>query len=341
MADDKYTSQAERFSNLSREGSDATPTGQKPSFGQKAKRHCAKWWWVHVLVWIAIILIVVLPIIYVGIPNIAQQQLNDSTLTVEAQAVTNPQPNSVELAINSTAHSKSSFHPTIEGFEGSLYLKDQPEKPFGILHIPETSVQSAVPINITQTLEITDMDAFIAYNKLIVTSETYSYGIKGKTVIHQQGLDGINVDYDKTVTQKGLNGFKGFELQDYNITIMPESDGTTLRGTAYIPNPSVSTLQLGNAVFNLTCEDQYIGQAFINDLVLRPGDNYYPTNAKTNQTLVVSILMNGKHGDFQLPINIIGDSITNSDGIKIDYLSEAMRASTISISLNASVAFNN
>lgn len=35
---------------------------KKPTKGQKAKAHCKKWWWVHVIVFIIVVLVVVLPV---------------------------------------------------------------------------------------------------------------------------------------------------------------------------------------------------------------------------------------------------------------------------------------
>lgn len=34
---------------------------KKPTFGQKLKRHCARFWWVHVIIFIIVVLVVVLP----------------------------------------------------------------------------------------------------------------------------------------------------------------------------------------------------------------------------------------------------------------------------------------
>lgn len=34
---------------------------RKPTFGQKLKRHCARFWWVHLIILIIIVLVVVLP----------------------------------------------------------------------------------------------------------------------------------------------------------------------------------------------------------------------------------------------------------------------------------------
>jgi cytoskeletal protein RodZ len=39
---------------------DATPT--KPAFGQKVKRHCHRFWWLHVIIFVVVVLVVTLPV---------------------------------------------------------------------------------------------------------------------------------------------------------------------------------------------------------------------------------------------------------------------------------------
>jgi len=34
---------------------------KKTTFGQKLKRHCSRFWWLHALVLIAVVLVIVLP----------------------------------------------------------------------------------------------------------------------------------------------------------------------------------------------------------------------------------------------------------------------------------------
>lgn len=37
-------------------------SGTKPTFGQKFKRHCARFWWLHVIIFIIIVLVITLPV---------------------------------------------------------------------------------------------------------------------------------------------------------------------------------------------------------------------------------------------------------------------------------------
>lgn len=41
---------------------DEPKTGTKPPFKQRVKRHCARFWWLHLLILIVIVLVTVLPV---------------------------------------------------------------------------------------------------------------------------------------------------------------------------------------------------------------------------------------------------------------------------------------
>ena len=55
-----------------------------------------------------------------------------------------------------------------------------------------------------QTVQITDVDAFADYNKLLMTSEEVQLDIKGRTDLHLMRNPVTTVDYRKTVTMKGM-----------------------------------------------------------------------------------------------------------------------------------------
>lgn len=143
----------------------------------------------------------VLPIIFVAIPHKAQKDINASTLEVTSQEVTDTQPDKVHLKIKSVARSGSSFHPTIEGFKAGLSTEGQ--EPFLYLNIPEIKAEAETPIDFEHDAEIINLDSFKEYNKVAIASEKFTISLKGKTKVHQKGLQAISVDYDKKVEMKG------------------------------------------------------------------------------------------------------------------------------------------
>lgn len=153
------------------------------------------------LVVAVIVLIIVLPIVYVGIPNKAQHDINASTLEVTSQEVTDTEPDKVHVHIEAIAHSSSSFHPTLEAFRAGLSLEGQ--DPFIYLDIPQTKAEDDTPIDVDQEAPIVNMDSFIGYTKTALASEEFTIFLSGKTKVHQKGLSAISVDYNKQVKMKG------------------------------------------------------------------------------------------------------------------------------------------
>ena len=75
--------------------------------------------------------------VYVGLPNIAQHDINQSELYIEEQIVSNPRPDLVHLKMKNKVRNKGMFTPTLDPFNASLFLENtEPNiKPFGYITI--------------------------------------------------------------------------------------------------------------------------------------------------------------------------------------------------------------
>ena len=146
--------------------------------------------------------------VYVGFPNIAQSQLNKSTLNMTMQQITNPTLNSVQLAQTSIAYNPSAYHPNLDGFQAALFLEDtEPNiQPFGYMDIPPIHATRATEIISNQTLTIANMDQFIAYNTLVYTSKTFRLALRGVTKLHEMKFPTATVNYNKVITMNGKPG---------------------------------------------------------------------------------------------------------------------------------------
>lgn len=81
---------------------------------------------------------------------------------------------------------------------------------------------------------------------------------------------------------------KGFNVTGakLNLTVAPGTPN--LRGIAYIPNPSVMTIEMGNVTLILsTAKDGVVGNSTIENMTLVPGDNNLPMTAIIDQALVI------------------------------------------------------
>ena len=320
--------------------SEPTMPSSSPSFGARVKSHLKRFWWAHLIFFVVCTLVIVLPLVYVGFPRIAQDKINASTLTVTSIILTNPSTNSFHLLQNTTVGNPSAYHPRLDAFNASLALEDNPlyayvELP--ALHATETAVSI-----VDQDVKITNADAFNDYNVAVLNQEEVTVNVKGRTGLHEGKLPKTDVDYDKTAAFKGLNKFTGFNVTSFSIKLEPEADGTNMIGEVYIPNPSILTLTMGNVTFNNTIPATksqpatFIGTSTINDLVLGPGNNTVPMRSVINQTLVIEALATTYKTGI-LPVDIVGVSSVY-DGQHLPYYEKALQSLTQHISLDVGSA---
>ncbi|KAF2662927.1 hypothetical protein K491DRAFT_752843 [Lophiostoma macrostomum CBS 122681] len=318
------------------------PPGPTGGAKPRIKNHCRKFWWCDLLLFAVITLIIVLPIIYVAIPNIAQHDINDSTLEVKEMDVTSPTPDGVHLKLSNVAKSKSSFHPTIDAFLGGLSLDDN--TPFININVPEVKAEAETPIVVEQDVKFASKDAFIAYNKAVMGSESLDVYLKGKTKVHQSGLQAISIDYNKKVTMKGLNKLQGMDVTDLKIlsgTTGPNAvldDGSNMIGTIYIPNPSVLLLELGNVTMNLAVDGTAVGTALMLDMTLKPGNNTLPMRSTVDQLTILGMVQS-KYKNGVIPLSISGNSSV-VNGQHLEYYEAAIQANTNVINLNVTSALS-
>src|SRR4051812_7781578 len=121
----------------------------------------------------------------------------------------------------------------------------------------------------------------------------------------------------------GLNGFKGLSVNVTSLSATHFDDGSNMKGTINLPNPSVMTLTIGDVVQDIFLPDgTLIGNSTITGVVLRPGnDNVFPLVSTTDITKVLPFIINGNTGD--LPITAKTTRVTYK-GQRLPYYEAAM-----------------
>ena len=176
--------------------------GQKRTFGQKVKQHYRKWWWVHVIITIILVLVITLPLVYVAYPHIAQDGVNHSNLEVVSEKVLNPAPDAIDLELNSLFLTKSKYHPQLDAFNASLSLEGRDE-PFVSFEVPAIKATNGTEAHIKQRVQITNMEEFTRYTMTALGSDEYTVVLKGKGGLKQGGLPKTTVTYNQHATLKG------------------------------------------------------------------------------------------------------------------------------------------
>ncbi|KAE8358894.1 hypothetical protein BDV27DRAFT_60921 [Aspergillus caelatus] len=308
-----------------------SPTATKPSFKTRVAAHFKKWWWAHLIAFIVVVLVVALPVVYVGYPNIAQGDINDSKLEVKSMTISEPTPNSFHVNQEQVIWTDSMYHPTIYSFNASVGLLGA--APFGIATIPQLKATDGVEVHVDQRLDLTDVSAFGDFAIAAMQNEYLGLNVYGKPDLKQSGLHKISVTYNHTATMKGLNKLKGFSLSGMHLTTKA-SDGTNTEGQVLIPNPSVMTINLGNVTLDLSVNGTAIGTSYIQDLVLKPGDNKFSMRAKVDQLAIIGMM--SKYPGTVVPVDITGSETNSSvyDGQALPYFSRALASNKLRVDLN-------
>ncbi|KAI1611814.1 hypothetical protein EDD37DRAFT_465490 [Exophiala viscosa] len=305
--------------------------GSNKTFGQKFKRHCPRFWWIHLLILILIVLVVTLPVVFVAYPHIAQSEINKSRLVVTSQSLLNPAPDAFDLQLNSVFLSNSSLHAQLDAFKADLCLEGS-DVPFAQLSIPALKAANGTEENVSQRVQIQNKQQFYDYAKTSLLSDEYVVYIKGKGGLKYGKLQKTTVNYNEKIVLKGMNGLKGFNVTDFELLTTAQPDGSNANGTVFMPNPSMTTYEMGNLTMDMYTDGVLIGNSTLHNVVLKPGNNTLPFRALTNQTAVVTLLFN-KYKCGVFPVDIVTKR-TSYNGQDLPYYDQALQSNNLTINLN-------
>jgi predicted extracellular nuclease len=114
--------------------------------------------------------------------------------------------------------------------------------------------------------------------------------------------------------------------------VTAEAGTPNLVGNAYIPNPSVMTIVMGNVTLVLRTEKMgEVGTTTIPNFTLVPGDNNFPMTGILNQTAVLQSLDDGGNG--VVTMHIKGQSVTYN-GVNLTYYEAALSAHELTLPMN-------
>ncbi|EKV19075.1 pre-mrna processing factor 4-like protein [Penicillium digitatum] len=311
-----------------------TPTPTKKSFGTRLAAHVKKWWWVHLIISIACFLIILLPVVYVAYPKIAQDAVNDSTLAITDMILSNPTPKSFHLQQRQVLGSHSLYHPHLYAFDSEVSLAGAAD-PFAHVTVPAVKSKDGAVIHIEQKVDLTDASAFGDFSTAVMLNEEVSWKIYGRPGLKQGGLPKTTVTYNKTVVMKGLNKLKGFTVAKFFI-MFPPVNGFGMNGTVTIPNASVLTIPLGNVTLNLELNGRSVGTTYLSNLTLKPGNNTVPMIGQVDQAAIITLLTSpsNPYKDGIMPFDITGNATSTCDGKELPYFSKALAANKLSIKLD-------
>ncbi|KAF3483975.1 uncharacterized protein GIQ15_03299 [Arthroderma uncinatum] len=311
---------------------EAVDSVPRRSFGSRIGTICRRFWWLIAIIFVVVALVIILPVIFVAYPKLAQRDVSDSTLAITDMQTSDPTPDSMHVKITQVIGSKSKFHPVLDPFDAQVFLSGEKES-FMTLSTPEVKSHDGVKAIVDQDVQIKNHDGFAAFSKAVMLSEHLDLLVIGKTQLKLGGLQKTTVDYNKTVSLKGMNQLKGFNITNIKIQSTPGTMNN-MKGDVFIPNPSVLTLAMGNLTLDLSVDGHPIGTSYLNNVIIKPGDNTIPMVA--NADLGYVLKLTGKTGKYPkgiIPLSILGNSSV-ANGKELTYYSKALASNKLEVPLN-------
>lgn len=155
------------------------------------------------------------------------------------------------------------------GTQGGFY-------PYLNLPVPAMTVDGNTDLDLPeQTLRIANTTAVTEFLDRTVTSKSTQVGIRGETLVRLGALQ-FPIRVDRTLSLAALNNLEGLAIDDIDLVLPPEWDGTNLRGNITIPNRSGLALDLGDVMFNILAGEEAIGVVALAALALAPGTQSRP-----------------------------------------------------------------
>jgi len=300
----------------------------KPSKKRRCTAHCKRFWWAYLIAFCCVVVLVVCLVIFVGVPNIAQDKLDEAKLNIDGVNILETEPDNYRMEVNSTITTDGKIHADVDAFTGTMYLEGiEPRLAFATLDFPATTAEKHQTVNVSQHVTIADMDAFTTFNVWFTNNETVQISVEGDTKVKPQGLDRkYDVKFRKTLDVSGLNLFKGTEVlvDDAKLSLTEDKAGKNFYGKADIPNASHFTLDIGNVTFTNYVEDEDVGTIWIDNLLLHPGSNVVPISASLDQVKIVKLLGSDKYCEKGIiPFKMLGKSVKNH-GEDLSYFATAL-----------------
>jgi len=322
----------DKFNDEQVESREVAP--RRGGFGSKVKRHCARFWWVHVIVFCLVFLIIALCLVYVGMPKIAQHDVDQSSLEFKALKFENPSMSEITLTQDGVLHNPSMYTPTLDSFTAGSYLvSDGQFASVPIINVVMPKIHATKPQSdqgvFKQVVPIVDLGQITAYATAVISQEYVETALAGSTDLHLGALPVVNVDYNSTSRYKGLNGLQGFNVTDAKVNLTAPAGTPNFKGTAVIPNPSDLTIEMGNITLVMRTEKVGpVGTASIENFTLVPGDNEFPMTAMLNFTAVLGSVEDG------IATMLIKGQDVVYNGVHLTYYESALASHELTLPMN-------
>lgn len=208
-----------------------------------------------------------------------------------------------------------------------------PPAAFVTLAVPAQTLKGTttieIPAQVVDVLNAAELTKFLA-RAFTADRDKAIVGVRGTSVARLAGATSsllrYPVDLDKAVRLDGLRGLDGLHVEELVPVAPAEADGTSLRGSLWLPNDSVLSLGLGNVSYDVSVAGVRIGETSVADLHIVPGDQTIQYGGTTDADAVMGnarTVLESLDGDGSFEFLVTGKEAT-VNGEHIGYLDDIL-----------------
>ncbi|KAJ1658306.1 hypothetical protein IWQ61_002429 [Dispira simplex] len=217
-----------------------------------------KRFWVSLVAFLLVALLVILLVIFVGFPKIAQNTVDDATMRFRTIQIHTPKNDSLGLDLDILLENTGSRTATLK-FVDPVKVEWQ-DRELGTMEMDPITVEDGSG-ETTQSKEfrITDTSYFSEFVAALLAEEELSWVIKGNLKVKAGSIEKGGIDLWKEVKFAGMGGLRDNKIMAFDLPGDDPEGGIKLQLQTNLTNNSPIGVNLGHLRLGMYYQDTFVG----------------------------------------------------------------------------------
>ncbi|KAJ5835519.1 hypothetical protein N7447_001545 [Penicillium robsamsonii] len=313
------------------EADEVLPAPAKPTLWDRFKAHMKRLWWAYSIAFCISVLIIILPLFYVGIPNFANDYINKYEYDYDGLEITNPRPAAFHVKQKQTLQMGGGFSGSghMNAFNATCRLKDTHEL-FAVFPVPSIAFGNGATLEIDQDLDLSCVDCLSRLASAAGSNKSSSILIEGSPDLSFGALPTAHLNIHKIMNVGGYNVTDFINTEGaFNVTSIdlldPPVDGYNFNATISVHNPTPFIVEMGHVTFNLTMGGSELGWVDVPYLFLQKTISSAVVLGSVDKERLIHEAISGDDDIGTVTIEVHGRSCSFK-GVDIPYFTAAIKA---------------
>ncbi|KUM63940.1 hypothetical protein ACN42_g3155 [Penicillium freii] len=317
------------------EADEVLPAPARLTLWSRFKAHMKRFWWAYLIAFCISVLVIILPLFYVGIPNLANDYINKYEYDTDGLEITNPRPTAFHIKQKKTLKTGGGFSGSgnMNVFNATCRLKDTNEI-FTVFPVPEIAFGNGSTLEIDEDLNLSCVNCLSRLTSAAASNKSSSVLIEGSPDLKYGALPTAHLSIRKIMHVGSYNVTDFMNAEGaFNVTKLelldPPVDGYNFNATISVRNPSPFIVELGHVTFNLTLGGSDLGWVDLPYLFLGKSISSTVVLGSVDKEMLIHEAISGDDDIGTVTIGVHGRSCSFK-GVDIPYLTAAVRAMSAS-----------